>query len=43
MDFKGKVKEPLFIRKKQPALNRDGGQNLAAVFNHLLARDKKVK
>lgn len=39
VDIITKSKEPIQIRRQHPILNRAGGYELPAIFNHLLSRD----
>ena len=38
--FNRRIKESLFIKQYQPSLNRDGGYQLAAVYDEILSRDR---
>ena len=39
VEIKRKIKEAIHIRRQHPMLNRDGGYDLPAIFNHWLSRD----
>ena len=39
VDVKRKIKEAIHIRRQRPTLNRDGGYDLAAIFDHLMSCD----
>ena len=38
--FNRRIKESLYIKQFQPSLNRDGGHQLAAVYDEILSRDR---
>ena len=39
VDVKRKIKEAIHIRRQRLTLNRDGGYDIPAIFDHLLSRD----
>ena len=42
VDVKRKIKNAIHIRRQRPMLNRDGGYDLPAIFEHLLSRDYTI-
>ena len=38
-----RVKEALFIKERNPNLNRDRGMELPPIYSHLVSRDKNIK